>query len=166
MSKIEHNGIYYDPNNEIVCDKKTINNLIVENEHYKKKIADLEAKLAEQYTEVEKVETHYLKQREHYTKEFNEIIDNLKQQLAEKEKEIDKLEDKLQHYYEETLNQGTCGLCEHLRGEYKTDFAIAQLEKVKELCIKDMTICEDYFAIENILDQQIKELKEKTNVKD
>lgn len=37
--------------------------------------------------------------------------------------------------------------------------AIEQLEKVKELCIKDMTICEDYFAIEKILDQQIKELK-------
>lgn len=47
------------------------------------KISDLEAKLAEQYAEVEKVEQHYLKQREYYTKEFNEIIDNLKQQLAE-----------------------------------------------------------------------------------
>lgn len=53
MSKVEHNGIYYDPNNEIVCDKRTLNNLIVENEHYKKKIADLEAKLAEAQKTIE-----------------------------------------------------------------------------------------------------------------
>lgn len=39
-------------------------------------------------------------------------------------------------------------------------FAVEQLEKVKELCIKDMTICEDYFAIEKILDNQIKAIKE------
>ena len=55
MSKVEHNGIYYDPKNEIVCDKRALNNLIAENEHYKKQIADLEAKLAEKDAEIEEL---------------------------------------------------------------------------------------------------------------
>ena len=78
----------------------------------------------------------------------------LKQQLAEKEKEI-----KLLNAMVSTLPAHDEEL-EDIHNQAKTDFVIEQLEKVKELCIKDITICEDYFAIEKILDQQIKELKE------
>ena len=84
-----------------ICDKcyqesfevgnKFISNLIEKQTDKDQRIADLEAKLAEQYKEVEKVETHYIKQREYYTKEFNEIIDNLKQQLATQENTITNL---------------------------------------------------------------------------
>ena len=47
MSKIEHNGIYYDPHNEIVCDKLRLKEFIEENETLKNRVTDLEAKLAE-----------------------------------------------------------------------------------------------------------------------
>lgn len=119
------------------------------------KIADLEAKLAEQYTEVEKVETHYLKQREYYTKEFNEIIDNLKQQLATQENTITNLvEDNRasQEWYKKQLADKekeieemrhfkiTIGTMENNRvdissttyTDQKIDFAIEQLEKVRK----------------------------------
>ena len=96
--------------------------------------------------------------------------DRLRLALADKEKEIDKLEDKLHHYYEEVMNKGTCGLCEHLRGEYKTDFAIEKLELVRNRinyfrysetkCLNKEDSIEDCLEV---LDQQIKELKEKNN---
>lgn len=86
----------------------------------------------------------------------------LKQQLAEKEKEIDNLQDKLHHYYEETLNKGTCGLCEYLRGEYKTAFAIEQLEKVKKYADIDYrkNCYINAVELDKYIDQKIKQLKE------
>ena len=91
----------------------------------------------------------------------NRNYDELLKLLAEKEKEIDKLEDKLHHYYEETLNKGTCGLCEHLRGEYKTDFAIEKLEKVKDWIDKEVDVeYTRYIQIIDYIDNQIKQLKE------
>ena len=71
-------------------------------------IADLEAKLAESEETIK-----YLKGINRY--DIGEMLTEnvkLKQQLAEKEKEIDKLEDKLHHYYKETLNNGTCSIIE------------------------------------------------------
>lgn len=46
MSKVEHNGIYYDPHNEIVCDKLRLKEIIEENETIKNHVADLESKLS------------------------------------------------------------------------------------------------------------------------
>lgn len=45
MSKIEHNRIYYDPYNEIICDKFALEKLVKEREEKDKTIADLETKL-------------------------------------------------------------------------------------------------------------------------
>jgi uncharacterized coiled-coil protein SlyX len=133
-----------------------------------KQIADLEAKLAEKEHSIEML-------NQHLTDKAIEI-ERLGEELAEKEKEIDKLEDKLHHYYEETLNKGICGLCDHLRGEYKADFAISQLEKAKD-SILDFSNGYWRFFIKNgeqymlysdlegclneYIDQPIKELKEK-----
>jgi uncharacterized coiled-coil protein SlyX len=87
------------------------------------------------------------------------FLDN---KLAEKYKEIDTLEDKLRHYYEETLNKGICGLCDHLRGEYKADFAIAQLEQTRKLVDELLDNCGNkQYKVWEIFDQQIKKLKEK-----
>jgi predicted RNase H-like nuclease (RuvC/YqgF family) len=121
-----------------------LQNILVERDQ---KIADLETKLAEKERQVNV-----------YACEIA-FLDN---KLADKYKEIDELEDKLHHYYEETLNKGTCGLCEHLRGEYKADFAIEQLEKVKTQCEFSITFAsyEQEQRLYAFIDNQIKELKE------
>lgn len=46
MSKIKGFEIDYNPNTQIMCDKRTINKIIVENDYYKKKTADLEQQLS------------------------------------------------------------------------------------------------------------------------
>ena len=56
MSKQEHNGIYYDPHNEIVCDKLRLKELI-------DKVADLEAKLAEKDEEAQEIYEMYNQER-------------------------------------------------------------------------------------------------------
>lgn len=211
-----------------ICDKcyeesfevgnKFVSNLIEKQTDKDQKIADLEAKLAESESEVDRYKNWHddvvernkqLKQElteniilleglRKFEEEKKDIamkrVYELKQQLAEKEKEreldnafwkqecdslqkaldesenkIDKLEDKLHHYYEETLNNGTCGLCEHLRGEYKTDFAIEQLKQTKKLIKEKYTydVEESDWAvvyeldIDEIFDQQIASLREK-----
>lgn len=53
MSKIENNRIYYDPYNEIRCDRFALEKLVKESEEKDKTIADLEAKLAEKEKENE-----------------------------------------------------------------------------------------------------------------
>ena len=111
MSKVEHNGIYYDPNNEIVCDKRTINNLIVENEHYKKQVADLEAKLAES----EEFTQGYRKECAKIQTDYYE----LKQQLAEKDEQLKELTECNQYL-------------QIYRNQDKISFAVEKLEKVKE----------------------------------
>lgn len=134
------------PDKQIIIDKSDLDFLY-------RQIADLEAKLAEMQNEKDELISKY----RYWRGECAE----LKQQLAEKEKKIDKLEDKLHHYYEETLNKGTCGLCEHLRGEYKTDFAIEQLEKVKETLYPELRFDYSlYLRVMHTIDSQIKELKE------
>lgn len=100
-------------------------------------------------------------------KQHKQIAD-LEAKLAEKEKENDTLQDKLHSYYEEVMNKGTCGLCEHLRNEYKIDFAIEQLKQTKKLIEEKYTydVEESDWAvvyeldIDEIFDKQIKELKE------
>ena len=89
-------------------------------------------------------------------------IADLEAKLAEKEKEIDKLEDKLHHYYEETLNKGTCGLCEHLRGEYKTDFAIEQILDIKEKSFgtRETKLVFDIPPVQDVFDNIESKLKE------
>ena len=138
-----------------------------------KRIADLEAKLAEKdktITKYQILDDNYARLEEKYDllegKYETLLEDNLKyeEKLAEKDKEIDNLQDKLHHYYEEVMNKGTCGLCEHLRGEYKIDFAIEQLEKVKhELVNKvspvNLSYTEYVQEVFNKINQQIKELK-------
>lgn len=129
------------------------------------------AELEQQLAEKDKLIEFYINSGKEQCEEINKInhqaltycdeIDNLTNQLAEKKKEIDKLEDKLHHYYEETLNKGICGLCDHLRGEYKADFAIAQLEKVKEWLEPKYFDYEQIDYLTKIINLQIKELKEK-----
>ena len=41
MSKVQHNGIYYDPHNEIVCDKLRLKEIIEENEQLKKQLQEI-----------------------------------------------------------------------------------------------------------------------------
>ena len=83
-------------------------------------------------------------------------ITQLKQQLAEKDKEIEEkmmsFEKRCQEYYKSD--------------EFKRDFAIQELEKVKEL-VKDKSAWQSPFGllklqesdVEQIIDKQIKEIK-------
>ena len=91
-------------------------------------------------------------------------IDQLKQQLAEKDKEIEEkmmsFEKRCQEYYKSD--------------EFKRDFAIQELEKVKNYCDKQFNLWENnnfnetydntdvshaYFEIAFIIKEKIKELK-------
>ena len=165
---------------------KFVSNLIEKQTDKDQKIADLEAKLAESESEADRYKNWHddvvernkqLKQElteniilleglRKFEEEKKDIamkrVYELKQQLAEKEKEIDKLEDKLHHYYEETLNKGTCGLCEHLRGEYKTDFAIEQILDIKEKSFgtRETKLVFDIPPVQDVFDNIESKLKE------
>ena len=141
---VENNGFICDN-----CGKIVVDGIKHKNEEDlcdQCKISYLETKLAEKERQVNT-----------YACEIA-VLDN---KLAEKYKEIDTLEDKLHHYYEETLNKGICGLCDHLRGEYKADFAIAQLEKVKDYTMKVEGYWGEMDYVQDYIDNQIKELKER-----
>ena len=141
------------------CYQETFGNTNPFEKELRDKIADLEAKLAEKEQELNDLCQNYDFQLNDFSREVYRLQQrekSLQEQLAEKEKEIEEMHKQLS--YCESLLLRECKECDN---QYKISFAVEQLEKVKELCIKDMTICEDYFAIEKILDQQIKELKEK-----
>ena len=161
------------------------------NEFYmQKQIADLEAKLAEhnEYFEVfnckdfnefqDFISTFMLTPHEEQT-----LIQELKQQLAEKEEELKEFKSigatarQLQRAYQDRYkyNDRCCELKnQHIQN--KINFAVEQLEKVKELCKKKFDWWENsewegdiydksdvsnaYFDIEANIDNQIKQLKE------
>lgn len=141
----------------------------LDNIFWKQECDSLQKALAEKDSRIEELESQF-----GYECECNaQFVDcqkeneRLKQQLAEKEKEIDNLQDKLHHYYEETLNKGTCGFCEYLRTEYKTDFAIEQLEKIINIFEpyeneeKDTILCANNgVSFLEYVEGKIKELKE------
>lgn len=82
-------------------------------QEYEKKIADLEAKLAE--SEKERIYFHS------YGCEYVKEIKKLEQQLAEKEQSFDWIYSKWQE-------------CVERQTKSKTEFAIQQLQRVKEVC--------------------------------
>ena len=169
---------------------------------YQKRIADLEAKLADSEEKCKKAyqegllqkqfdkdmeieqlkhkltesENKYIDRKQFYVSEIchaKNTINNLlyennefKQQLAEKEKEIDELQDKLHSYYEEIMNKGTCGLCEYVRNDYKIDYALEQLERVKNYIVTDekdmfgVTYLMKSECVYEFIDQLIIEIKE------
>ena len=152
----------------------------------KRQISDLETKLAERDAEIEKVEKTYMKQRDYYTKEFNEVIDNLKQQLAEKDQSIENWETMYESVMQtcnndikeiKMLNKQLAEkekefewlhqkFAKHIEKEQdKISFAVEQLEKVKAFIPKcsgmDMIIMvDDTHSLNDIIDNQIKQLKE------
>lgn len=107
------------------------------------KIADLEAKLEQSQKERE-LDNAFWKQE----------CDSLQKALAEIEKEIDKL-------YEENEDWSNANKVLKIKlkniDQAKTDFAIEQLEKVKEFNKQQVFSSK---PLENFVDQQIKELKE------
>lgn len=130
MSKVEHNGIYYDPHNEIVCDNLRLKEIIEENETLKNRVADLEAKLAESN------ESHH-KNIVELTKmatEKDRKIEELKQQLAEKESALKEYHDWLDQYH---LNPYQIHL--HITG-LKVQLAEKEneIEKLTKLKAKEM----------------------------
>ena len=171
---------------------KFVSNLIEKQTDKDQKIADLEAKLAESEEKCKKAYREGLLQKQ-FDKDME--IDQLKQQLAEKEKEIEEIKQIISKYTDKLpdnvafdianddiryqivsnlidKNTNYRNQIKELR-QAKTDFAIEQLEKVRTQFRTQYTwyeethrVCEktDNFII--WLDQQIKELKGKTNVKD
>jgi predicted RNase H-like nuclease (RuvC/YqgF family) len=120
---------------------KKLDKITIENQ--KQQIADLEAKLAEKDSAIESWQTMY----QSVMKSCHNGIEEdkrLREQLAEKDEEIERLKYTVDFYKSYYIS-------------FK-EKVIDELEKVKELCRKDMTICEDYFAIAKILDNQIGEL--------
>lgn len=130
---------------------------ILVDDYAKRRIADLEAKLAES----EKLKENYdILRCQH--KSLGEFCDDLKQQLAEKEKEIENKEEALK-----TLIVNCCHRCKD-----KIKFAVEQLEKLRESVsdsIEERNGCMYAFMgyldeiehekIDEIIDNQIKELK-------
>lgn len=86
----------------------------------------------------------------------NRNCDELLKLLAEKEKEIEEMQKQLS--YCESLLVRECKECDN---KFKTDFAIKQLEKVKEWLELKYFNNEQIEYLTKIIDQQIKELKEK-----
>ena len=144
-------------------------------QEYEKKIADLEAKLAESEEQLkeELVEKKGLERAlsacNHQNDEFADMIkklvnekEELKQQLAEKDKEIEyykkqakKLNNEAQKYFEDAY-------CNDSIYQDKISFCIEQLEKVKEH--NDNLVCDDedyYNYITAFIDNQIKQLNER-----
>jgi chaperonin cofactor prefoldin len=76
---------------------------------------------------------------------MSKFLKDLKQQLEKKENEIERLKYTVDFYKSYYIS-------------FK-EKVIDELEKIKELCRKDMTVCEDYFTIAKILNHQIEKLK-------
>lgn len=130
-------------------------------------VADLEAKLAE--SEEQCRDCKHLNKKIELNIKNKLMAENceLQKQLAEKEKEVKELicdyESRI------TKEQELMSWLEHKVEESdqaKTDFAIEQLEKVYEYTADVWWVDGVSEVVCNFIDQQIKELKEKTNVKD
>ena len=138
------------------------------------KIADLEAKLAEsEWKNFELLTKLTLKE---YAPAFCTLadrdcealgqIERLKQQLAEKERQVKKLNNEAQKYFEDAY-------CNDFQKQTKIDFAVEQLEKVKEKILsyenvyyqflesgaKVPVVCLENFRVKQTIDNQINELK-------
>ena len=158
MSKEEHDKIFYDPMNEIVCDRFALEKLVKESEEKDKTISDLEAKLAESEKENKDLEDDHNKLIEQYNNQYNDLckeikfhssarerfverVKELEQQLAEKDEIIDWQNEIIEgvKQEEELLAQKLKSLgvdcIEDLGKEINQDkisLAVEQLEKVKE----------------------------------
>ena len=91
-------------------------------------------------------------------KGLTEQCQQLKQQLAEKDKQID--------YYQSLLKR-SCDECNIKLKTIKTNFALEQLEKVKEKAlhfyVNDAPELTSFYGDVKEIDNQIKQLKEKNN---
>lgn len=113
------------------------------------KIADLEVKLEQSQKEKE-LDNAFWKQE----------CDSLQKALAEKEKEIEEINKEFvqsTHDWKDLVKEKT---------QDKISFAIEQLEKVYEYAADVWWVDGVSEVVCNFINQQIKELKEKTNVKD
>ena len=133
-------------------------------EYYTKKIADLEAKLAES----EELNKKLLLEKCDCLKlvcDYEEEDRKLKQQLAEKEKEIESYEHELEVYkqndnvYARNMNRLAIR-----HNQDKISFAVKQIVKTKEILIKflqDEGFYEnEWYDLFDKIDNQIKQLKE------
>lgn len=140
------------------------------NDYAKRRISDLEAKLAESEERVKDLEFRN-KNLEHSLKvapnanagqrarivELKEINHKLKQQLAEKEKEIEINKNALKKLIKN---------CDTVKCENKSSFAIEQLEEVKKLVEEKGAISSPFgnlkiqaSDVSEIIDNQIKAIK-------
>lgn len=137
----------------------------IKNRRPKTKIGQAEAKicqLKQQLAELKEKDNYHLR---YELAGADETITNLKQQLAEKDKEIAHLKDFI----------GCKGCLDVIKksNDNQTQLAIQELEKVKEL-VKDKSAWQSPFGllkiqesdVEQIIDQQIKELKGEKDVED
>ena len=111
--------------------------------------------LIEQYSNVVDELHENLNDKKWDIKELQQYIDQLKQELAEKDKEIELLKHLGKHETTtEMFKENTKLIIE------KTQFAIQELEKVKDWCKFSTNVSVDLYAeIRSLIDQQIKELK-------
>ena len=125
-----------------------------------KRIADLEAKLAEKRQDCVALDKAWNNLNNQLSIK-NDEINELKQQLAEKETRIAELEDK--DWYEETIKQleEQNGRLIEKRDQDKISFAVEQLEKVKTNILSNITFGIESVGIMNSIDNQIKQLKER-----
>lgn len=136
--------------NETRSQMEIINNLLEENEQLKQQLRE-NIVLLEGLRKFEEEKKDMARKR----------VYELKQQLAEKEKEITKLKSdnhtliSENAYLEADVFELNC--LKNQASQAKTDFAIEQLEKVKERIQEDF----DYDDLMYWLNKQIKELKEK-----
>lgn len=117
-----------------------------------KKIADLEAKLAERKQFCESQVGSLLE----INSELFEVNEKLKQQLAEKEHELDI------RTFEAEMNAITITKMRESKHQDKISFCIEQLEKVKEYVIK----CVEEFScvyVEDMLDEIDNQIKQLTH---
>lgn len=138
-----------------------------------RQIADLEAKLTEnekKYQEYRKsvekdIEKEITERMRDTIKEFNLDISGLKQQLAEKDHEIENYQHELEVYkHNDNIYSSNIIKMNNNAKRNKIDFAVKQLEKVKELFGTKCGYCAETdlcWDIEQYIDNQIKQLKEK-----
>ena len=166
--------------NDILLDVKPIklrikiaNRLLEHFDNKQEQIQNLEAKLAEKQSKIQELNDMYedllcAKGTENELMQVSADCDffakenrKLKQQLVEKDKEIDKL-------YEENEDWSNANQVLQIKlknkDQDKISFAVEQLEKVREIALKDFDLDKCNLSLARVLDKidnQIKQLKEK-----
>ena len=129
-------------------------------QEYEKKIADLEAKLAESEDKIKKAYREGLLQKQ-FDKDAEIML--LKQQLAEKDEKIKNL---TLAYFESKTNKPILTTTEIIN-QSKTEFAIQQLEKLRHYVWTNqqddgwLDESVDIYGLNETIDQIIKELEGK-----